>query len=203
MKAIRSAVLITAGAALGLASLTAGAASCPTYEGVTFTVTTAPTDATCHDYGSGNVGSSAYEIGPVTPPPDGNTPPTGDDLQIPVGYAPIDQTDKSGEAFDGAFVVDQSNGTFEIKGLTSTLGFIVVFKQATFWAAFLLPAGETSGSYSFTGGSGAPYGLSHATLFGSSVERTVPLPAAAWLLGSGLLGLFAVGRRRKSAPIAA
>jgi hypothetical protein len=27
----------------------------------------------------------------------------------------------------------------------------------------------------------------------------VPLPAAAWLLGSGLLGLFAVGRRRKMA----
>ena len=35
-------------------------------------------------------------------------------------------------------------------------------------------------------------GLSHATLYG-----VVPIPAAAWLLGSGLLGLFAVGRRRK------
>jgi hypothetical protein len=39
--------------------------------------------------------------------------------------------------------------------------------------------------------------LSHATLYG--VRSVVPIPAAAWLLGSGLLGLFALGRRRKSA----
>jgi len=31
------------------------------------------------------------------------------------------------------------------------------------------------------------------------VVQAVPLPAAAWLLGSGLLGLFAVARRKKTA----
>lgn len=30
----------------------------------------------------------------------------------------------------------------------------------------------------------------------------VPLPAAAWLLGSGLLGLFAIARRKQPAPLA-
>jgi hypothetical protein len=33
----------------------------------------------------------------------------------------------------------------------------------------------------------------------NSGATPVPLPAAVWLLGSGLLGLFGVGRRRKAA----
>jgi hypothetical protein len=48
-------------------------------------------------------------------------------------------------------------------------------------------------------------GLSHATLYGirSDDNQVVPIPAAAWLLGSGLLGLFALGRRRKAGIVAA
>ena len=46
--------------------------------------------------------------------------------------------------------------------------------------------------------------LSHATLYGTQrVPDPVPIPAAAWLLGSGLLGLFALGRRRRMAVVAA
>jgi hypothetical protein len=35
--------------------------------------------------------------------------------------------------------------------------------------------------------------------FSNMSTTAVPIPAAAWLLGSGLFGLFAVGRRRRSA----
>ena len=47
--------------------------------------------------------------------------------------------------------------------------------------------------------------LSHATLYGTRGDgnQVVPIPAAAWLLGSGLLGLFALGRRRKASAISA
>ena len=49
-------------------------------------------------------------------------------------------------------------------------------------------------------------GLSHATLYGTRGDDTlnvVPIPAAAWLLGSGLLGLFSLGRRRKAGVVTA
>jgi hypothetical protein len=40
---------------------------------------------------------------------------------------------------------------------------------------------------------------SNAFEFSNLSTTAVPIPAAAWLLGSGLFGLFAVGRRRRSA----
>lgn len=39
-------------------------------------------------------------------------------------------------------------------------------------------------------------GLSHISAF-------VPIPAAAWLMGSGLLALFGIARRRRTVPVAA
>jgi len=45
-----------------------------------------------------------------------------------------------------------------------------------------------------------PGGFSFYTLTGAQVTNTVvPIPAAAWLFGSGLLGLIGVARRRKAA----
>jgi len=48
-------------------------------------------------------------------------------------------------------------------------------------------------------GSAVVYELGYATFNGSTLTFTpVPLPAAAWLLGGGLLGLLVIGRRRDS-----
>ena len=59
----------------------------------------------------------------------------------------------------------------------------------------MLPKGVLTGSWSFSGSQS----LSQVQLDGVTDERTpvVPVPAAAWLLGSGLLGLVGIGRRRK------
>lgn len=40
-------------------------------------------------------------------------------------------------------------------------------------------------------------GLSHITFYDSVDPHVVPVPAAVWLMGSGLIGLVAVARRRK------
>lgn len=46
-------------------------------------------------------------------------------------------------------------------------------------------------------------GVSHITFYDTSdPNQQVPIPAAAWLLGSGLLGLMGIGRRRKAAVAA-
>ena len=59
-----------------------------------------------------------------------------------------------------------------------------------------------------TGGQMLSYSLGSATFDGTTLTFTgngsaVPLPAAAWLFGSGLLGLLGIGRRRQSATAAA
>jgi hypothetical protein len=67
-----------------------------------------------------------------------------------------------------------------------------------FFAFRLLPGFDNTFpiqvTYSIVGGNAK---LSNTRLVGNQDDfREVPIPAAVWLLGSGLLGLFAVGRSR-------
>ncbi|MBI1171234.1 VPLPA-CTERM sorting domain-containing protein [bacterium] len=73
------------------------------------------------------------------------------------------------------------------------------FKKQSVWAAFSLPEGVTSGGWKISGQNG----LSHANLYAftrplpPAVPPAVPLPAAGWMLLSGLAGLVGVRTRRK------
>jgi hypothetical protein len=152
-------------------------------------------DAICHDYGEGNVqkdGAQAnwtlsdtvltYESGNNT-------------LQVPTSMSFLDGDQTSGDPLEGALVM--GNGTFTINAANAMNEFLVVLKQGSTWAAFLVPSGTST----FTvNGDGA---FSHGLLFGSGDSYQVPIPAAAWLLGSGLLGLIGIGRRRRAAAVAA
>ncbi len=62
------------------------------------------------------------------------------------------------------------------------------------YAGFLnVPNGYDLSNLDFSSYNLYPHGIATVTI------STVPVPAAAWLMGSGLLGLVAVSRRRKSA----
>jgi hypothetical protein len=76
----------------------------------------------------------------------------------------------------------------------------VVSKRGNGFDVFYLP-GYTTGTFAGDAG-GQGGGLSHITFYDTQ-QQVVPLPAAAWLLGSGLIGLFAVGRRRRNGVPAA
>ena len=64
------------------------------------------------------------------------------------------------------------------------------------WSAYLLEQDISDGFWIFGHGSkGQLKDLSHLTIYGSGTA-VVPVPAAVWLFGSGLLALVAVSRRR-------
>ncbi|MGJ0490311.1 hypothetical protein [Methylobacter sp.] len=64
-----------------------------------------------------------------------------------------------------------------------------------FWSAWLLEPGSTFGHWEMNIiGTDDFRNLSHMTLYGSPV----PVPAAVWLFGSGLLGLIGAARRKST-----
>ena len=55
----------------------------------------------------------------------------------------------------------------------------------------------TVASTAYAGGD--PYAQDYSLTFSSADGSNVPVPAAAWLFGSALVGLAGVGRKRKAA----
>jgi len=65
------------------------------------------------------------------------------------------------------------------------------------YANFLsIPAGYDVNNFNFNDQNFYPHGIASVTI--SAVPGAVPVPAAVWLMGSGLLGLIGVARRRQS-----
>ena len=74
---------------------------------------------------------------------------------------------------------------------------IFAFKQANGFTAYLfngISGFPSSGSWS---GLSSNPGVSHIQVLARGVAE-VPIPAAAWLFGSGLIGLAGIARRKKS-----
>lgn len=105
----------------------------------------------------------------------------------------IDRDDE-GEATSGGWSLT-SGFSFDA---TKTYAFAL--KGSTDNAFYLLDTAFTSGNWNTLGLGGS--GLSNITLFEAAAPAAVPLPAAAWLFGSALLGLAGAGYRRKLAKSA-
>jgi hypothetical protein len=163
-----------------LAGGAANAATCSVTVGPqtwNYVVNTTPASS-CYDYDDGNIPPDI--VNNVLPPV-----PFDDALNLPVGYSSL-----------GAGAVNlNSDGTFSLN-VASSDDLYLFLKQGNSWATFLL--GAYTGTWSING----QQGISHWDLYGNATT-VVPIPPAALLLGSGLLGLIGIGRRRKSTPAAA
>jgi hypothetical protein len=194
---IRGFTLWVAGAALGLGGAVASAATvdCPTqpsaagpdYITLTFS---APVSATCYDYGADGGNNAQYSVGTVPVILDNNI------LELPTGsqdFTPLSNF-LSG-TFDSG-----TSGTFEfLIGSANPLWLVLKTgggQNDPYWFAFQLTGVTIGTEVSWALHGDTPLnGLSNTHLFGS--DFVVPLPAAAWLFGSGLLGLLGIARRRK------
>ena len=109
----------------------------------------------------------------------------------------INQTSQTGDSSDGTWSVDASLWTTYAD---AQLGFkLGTGNQPDEWFVYELVAGVTSGTWQFVNAFGTGGGYSHANLYSTEtpfVPDPIPVPAAAWLFGSALLGLAGIKRRK-------
>ena len=95
--------------------------------------------------------------------------------------------------FSSATVSDA--GVFEV-----TFGSFTDVKHPSLLSYYGMPSGNYDGSLTilFTGVVGPGNAITSTTIFGGSIANiaAVPVPAAAWLFGSGLLGLYSAVRKK-------
>lgn len=100
--------------------------------------------------------------------------------------------------FDSATVIDLGSGTFEFQILGGTF---TDTKHPELLAFYGLPdisyLGGLNISFSTTGNMGDSF-TSDQIFSGDIINQPVPVPAAIWLFGSGLIGLVGVARRKKA-----
>ncbi|TAK55902.1 MAG: VPLPA-CTERM sorting domain-containing protein [Gammaproteobacteria bacterium] len=185
--------LLAAAAMVGFWAAAAGAdvvyVTCPNTVATTdreFAIGTDPGTASCIVYGNGNSLNGG-----------------GADSVNALGYVTLDSTaDGTTGLLNGSLGFTDGgswqSGTFSIAapGYTS---FVIGLQASTAginpdYAAFLLPDGETLGSWSISSTDPDLGSVNRAILYGIPV----PLPAASWLLLSGIAGLGFAARRRGS-----
>ncbi len=153
---------------------------------------------------------------------------TGDEFNTLVGnyigtalpqgfYLPIYHTEDKidglvtllGSTLDAAYIeqygqtYDAIGGYAEGDGVDITWGFLAVFPGETYpWSAYIHDANASN--YDYTAATGSRWGsfdYKHIELGSFLVRDTmspIPIPATAWLFGSGLLGLIGLQKQRKS-----
>jgi hypothetical protein len=104
-----------------------------------------------------------------------------------------------------------ASGTFTYTGDVGITAFTL--KAGNAWRAFEITNNGTATDYNgvpwstltagLVDGGGAGRELSHIVFFDSRANppQFIPIPAAAWLLAAGLMGMGAIGRRRLSARV--
>jgi hypothetical protein len=92
-----------------------------------------------------------------------------------------------------------TSGKWQVDDYQGNNPVMFVLKGGNSFSAFLMNLNVTSGTWntdSLLKGNGKPGpGLSHFTVYSAGVTP-VPVPAAVWLMGSGLLALVGIGRRK-------
>jgi hypothetical protein len=124
-------------------------------------------------------------------------------FSIVTGGTPIDIDDESFTlnstgTFDGS--IGSFAGTFTVSGglLTGTFTDLSVFSLGVSDGQFLGDVTYTGGSLQGGLDGGRIEGGYSGTSIAGKLGAVVPVPAAVWLFGSGLLGLIGLARRKKA-----